>query len=558
MEKIIFQAGFKSVEEFFIKVVAPIVFATLISFFMLLIFTRGVIPFWASYIVLILGLSVIFAVPYLKVEKTKVNIHENIHLFITYIGTVSTIDLDRITFFKKIAENQDYGEISKVFSKVVFLAKEWNLGFAYTLRKIARSSPSRLFADFLDRFAAAMDFGEDMDVFLVEEQNSVLDDYSTEYRKSLNNIAMLREAFIAITISVAFGMSTALLLPLLMGVSIVVAVQWCLFALVLIDVFLLILIREFIPKDELCHDLKIKSKGIMKVYYSFIIIAPISAILLLGLLLFNILPFLFVVSIASLPLIIVGFFAVKEEERIFKRDKEFPAFIRSLGSTIDARQGGILSSIEALQVHDFGTLQDNVVSLYKRLKIGSDKTKSWLYFAGETGSMLISRFIHIFSQAVYLGGAAHKIGIIISENFQKILALRKLKQQQASALKGSLYGSMVGFIATVYISVSISTLLTDMFSSAWDEETSSGMMSSMVSSIVPSMPAVDLELVNIYIAIIVIFHAFISSLIIKFVDGGNKFAMFFDFNAMLWIGAILSWIIPKFTMNLFGGAMGAA
>jgi archaeal flagellar protein FlaJ len=557
MEKQILQAGFTSVEQFALKIVLPLLFCTVFCFFGTLLFIP-IIPFWVSYAILVLGIAAIFLVPVLQVERNKVNIHENIHLFITYIGVISTIDLDRTTFFQKISENKDYGEISNIFAKIVHLAKDWNLGFAYTLRNLARFSPSRIFSDFLDRFAAAMDFGEELDIFLLEEQDSVLDDYSTEYRKSLNNIGMLREAFIAITISVAFGMSTALLLPLLMGISILVAVRWSLLGLVIIDVFLLVLIKGFIPSDDLCHDMKIKSKGAKKIYYSFAAIGPVSAMILIVLLYLKVLPFLFNVAFASLPLVVVGWFAVQEEYRIFKRDKEFPNFVRALGATIEARQGGILSSIESLQIHDFGSLQEIVENLYKRLKIGSDKAKSWFYFAGESGSMLIAKFIHIFSQAIYLGGQSHKIGKLISENFQKLLSLRKLRQQQASSLKGSLYGSMMGFIATVYISVSIAQLLTQMFSSAWSENSQGGMMSSLVSSMVPAMPQIDTQQVGLYIAFIVIFHAFISSFIIKIVDGGNKFAMFFDFNAMLWIGAVLSWVIPKFTLSLFGGAMGVS
>lgn len=553
MENIIAQSGFRSVEDFAVKVVLPTLVVTVGVFLGAMLFLP--LPIWAPYILLLVGFSFIFIIPVLMSEQKKIDVQENIHLFITYAGTIATIDLDRTTFFNKISENKDYGYISSIFKKARYLAKEWNLGYAYTCRKLAKFSSSKMFADFLDRFAAALDFGQPLSSFLMDEQAAVFDDFSTEYKESLNNIGMLREAFIAITISIAFGISTALLLPLMMGISIVVAIRWSLFGLFVIDILMFILIKAIIPSDDLIHSLKIKSRGTKRIYMSIAFVMPVTLSLLVILFYYGTFSFLTNVAISSLPLMIIGYFAVREENTVFLRDKAFPAFIRALGATIYARQGGILSSVEALQVHDFGILQEIVANLYKRLKIRSEKIKSWMYFAGETGSKLISRFINIFTESIYLGGNAQKIGEIISENFQKLISLRKLRQQQASALKGALYGSMVGFIATIYISVSITQLLTEMFSSAWGANAGQSNISGLVSSIIPVLPETETSTVSFYIGLIVIFHSFVSSLILKVVDGGSKFAMFFDFNAMVWIGTIMSWVVPKFAYKLFSGSI---
>ncbi|MGM5488050.1 MAG: hypothetical protein ACQESG_03820 [Nanobdellota archaeon] len=554
MEQYITRAGFKSITEFALKVVFPLLVLSLALFFAILLFLP--LPFYVAYVFLFLGFVSIFLIPYMLYERKRVNINENIHLFITYCGTISTIDLDRKTFFSKLAENTDYGEISKISGKILYFAKSWNLGFAQTARKMGHFSPSRIFADFLDRFAAALDFGQDLETFMRDEQSAVLDDYSTMYKESLNNIGMLREAFIAVTISLAFGISTALLLPLLMGVSIVVAIQWSLVILFFIDMCLLVFVNVFIPNDDLCHNMKIKDEGTKKLRKWSMILIPISLNLAAFLFYMNWLSFLFNIAIAITPLMYLGILAVQVENAVFKRDKEFPSFIRALGATIYARQGGVPSSLEALQVHDFGILQDIVSNLYKRLKIGSDKLKSWYYFAGESGSKLISRFITIFHESIYLGGHAQKIGEMISDNFQDLISLRKLRQQQASSLKGALYGALIGFIATVYISVSITNLLTEMFSEAWGDSLAQGSMSGLISSIIPSMPEVDAAKLGIYLGLTVLLHSFVSALVIKIVDGGNRFAMLFDFIAMIWIGAVLSWIVPLIATKMFAGSMG--
>jgi len=551
---IINKVGYKGWGDFTLRLVLPVLLTTLLFSGAVLVFLS--LPWYIP--VVLMGIGVIFIVvyPLIVVQRQKVNIQENIHLFITYAGTISTIDLDRSTFFKKVAQKQKYGYISQVAEKAVYLAKKWNLGFAHTLRKLALHSPSRIFADFLDRFAAIMDFGGELQTFLGEEQDAVMSDYESEYRQALNNIGMLREVFIAITISVAFAMSISLLLPLLQGVSIIVAIKWSLVGLILVDLLLVTLIIGFIPSDKLCHSLKHKDEGMKRIRKSLYFTAPSAAVIMGVLFLYTNLDFLLVFAIGITPFLITGSYATREERMVFKRDKSFPSFIRALGSTIYARQGGVVSSLHALRVHDFGVLNDMVTNLYRRLKLGSDREKSWYYFAAETGSNLISYFIYIFSESIYMGGHAQRIGEIISNNFTRLIDLRTLRQQQAGALRGSLYGALVGFIATVYIAVSITTILSQMFGSALEGASTGGNVGGMVGSILPAIPEVDTALVGIYIGVLIIIHSFVSSYIIKVVDGGHKMAFFFDFTLMIWIGAALSIVIPIVSDKLFLPAIG--
>ena len=520
-----------------------------ISFIALFFFN---IQWYISFSIPLLGLFVILLVPIIKREKRKVDIQEKIHLFITYAGTLSTLQINRTLLFQKIADEKEYGELSDIAVRIIYLAKQWNLGYAKTCRKIAYFNPSRIFRDFLDRLAAVMDFGEDLEIFLVEEQDAVMDDFENEYRQSIQNIRMLESVFISMTISIAFAMAAALLLPLLVGVNIMVIVQYCLLGLVFMDIMLVILIKAFIPSDKICHDLEIIDDGTGKILKSFLIIAPFS-FLVTGILVYlDLLPFLFNFAIGFTPLLVVGFLATQEENIVFRRDKAFPSFIRALGGTASTKGGSVTSSIGALRVHDFGVLNDMVVNVYRRLKVGSERFTSWLYFVGETGSNLINYFAHIFIKSIYLGGDGIKISEIVSKNFSRLLGLRKLRLQLASGLRGSLYGALVGFITTVYMSVAITGLLSTMFVSAVDDAQDFEDMAGLIDAIVPDIPAFDMETVNLYIALIVIFHSLVSSIIIKIVDGGTKYAAIFDFVIMIWIGACLSWGIPLLSEWAFG------
>ncbi len=542
--------GFEDLREFSIKFALPVLAGTFIAYFLLLfLFT---VPWYVPYIFLLIGAGFIFVYPLLQYEKKKVNIQENIHLFITYAGTISTLDVNRSQLFTHVSAQKQFGYISMTAEKILYLAKEWNLGFAQTCRKVARFSASKIFADFLDRLAAVLDFGEDLQVFLTEEQDAVMQDYATEYKQSLENIKTLQDVFISITIALAFAMASALLLPLLMGISILVIVQYGLLAVIFVDLLLVTLIKVFIPSDQLAHKLKIKDEGSKKIQRWLYIMTPISIVLFGGLLWLNAFTFIINVTIASLPLFVVGVFAIQEENIIFKRDKAYPAFIRAIGGTIYVRGGGVTSALGAMQVHDFGVLQEMTTNLYRRLRLGSDKVMAWTYFSAETGSNLIYYFTEIFRESIYLGGHGEKIGKIISDNFTKLLSLRKLRLQLASGMRGALYGGLVGFVATVYMAAAITDVLSELFSGAILADDEVGSASALFSQVLPEIQPVDMSMVGLYIGIMVLVHAIASAYMIKLIDGGKKEAMFFDLTGMLVVGAFLSWLVPIMSAWAFG------
>jgi flagellar protein FlaJ len=541
--------GYENVRDFSERFALPVLGACLVSFLIVLFVFET--PWWVPYCFLLFGGGFVFAYPYAQFEKKKVDIHENIHLFITYAGTISTLNVNRAQFFKKVAEQKQYGEISETCERILYLAKEWNMGFAATCRRLSRYSPSPVFGDFLDRMAAVLDFGEDLEVFLTEEQDAVMADYSSTYKQSLENIKMLQDVFISLTIAVAFAMSAALLLPLLMGIPIITVVQYGLLALFFMDLLLILMIKLFIPEDPLSINLGIKDEGQKRIDRWMWVCVPLACIVLFVLLFTFSVPLMYAVTAASLPLFIVGLIAMQEENAIFTRDKAYPPFIRAVGGTIYVRGGGVVSALGALQVHDFGTLQPMMTNLYRRLRLGTEKFKSWVYFSAETGSALIFHFTRIFTESIYLGGNGEKIGKIISDNFVKLINLRKLRLQLASSMRGALYGGLVGFVVTVFMAATITDLLSQLFGTVLVDEGSGAQ--ALFSAILPQIPPVDISLVTAYIAVMVMIHAVASAYVIKIIDGGKWQAMFFDVTIMLVVGSVIAYFVPKLSAWAFGG-----
>ena len=547
LNKLVASVGFMSLNEFLTKFALPVMgMITVFSVASRFLFLN--LPSFFPYIIFVFGFLFVVMYPWAMYQKKKVNINENLHLMITYAGTLSTIDIQRNVLFKRLSDAKRFGEISNMTEKILYLAKSWNLGFSQASRKIALNSPSEIFADFLDRFAVMMDFGQNLKIFLSDEQDAVMDDFASEYKKSLESIRLLQEVFVSLTIAIAFTMATALLLPVIAGTSIDFVVQFSLGTIIFVDIGLYFFVKSFVPADRLCHNLPLKDSSTKKVVRNFYIFAPISIFFTLLLLYIDRLPFLFNFAIGLSPLMVVGVYAQKHESLVYARDLAFPSFIRSLGSVVEVRLGAVVSSLRNLQVHDFGVLNDIVIGLYRRLRLGNDKFKCWLYFATESGSNLITNFSQIFAESVYLGGNAEKIGEIISKNFSRLISLRKLRLQLASSVRGAFYGSLVGFAAASYLSAKITEMLARIFAAPMAGLSGEGdaYMQSVVASIAPaSTIEINFLQISVYIGIMIIIHSIISSLIIKMVDGGTYYAALFDFIIMIWIGAFISWLLPS-------------
>lgn len=532
-------SGYESFDEMLREYFLPVGFAVLLTAAIIPYFMA--VPWWTSLLIIIIGCIFLIGYPYSQYSQTRQSIDQNLHYFITYAGTISTVDIPRKKLFRKVGSNENFGYISEVFTRIHYLAQEWNLGYAQATREMSEKVPSPILEDFLDRFAVALDFGESLSTFLDEEQDSIMEDFRVEYEKSLETIELIQDSFIAISISFSFVLGTTLLAPLLLNVKITTILPWAIGILLFIDIGLLFAVRSFIPTDRMIHTFKERNRDQKRIFFYFTATALLGAIIFITVFLTTNLPFLLILAISVTPLSYPGFLAAKYENKVMERDKQFPIFARVLGSAIDVRDGAVVSALKSTQVHDFGSLESMSINLYRRLRLGSDKWDSWYYFAKESGSTLISNFSKIFSESVYMGGNSQRIGRIVSENMQELLSLRKKRSQLANGLRGSFYGTLVGLSSVIYITTKVAELLIGIFNQPLGLETSEF---DFASTILPQAQSVNFDLVFFYIGLLIVVHSIASSLIMKAVDGGSWYAAIYDFLIMIWIGAGLSLFLP--------------
>ncbi len=526
--------------------VLPVVFTT--SFIALYILNFYHITLYPLRIVIytIPAFGILFSLlfPLVKGEKRKMEIERYMHLFITRMAVLASTQLPRKEVFKILSTVKEYGALSEEIDKIYHLVEYWNMSLPDAARVISKRTPSMMLADFLDRLAHSSEAGESFEKFLDKERKVVLETYAIKYEAAMAQLDVYKEAFVAILISMLFFAVFASILPMFMNIDSVILLYMILLAFGFIEGIMLYAIKVRLPQDDIWHNRKdtrspheIKLLKILPFVYLTVIILFIITISL------NISIFI-VVAISILPLFYPGYLIHSAETDLINCDENYDAFIRAVGSYVEAK-GSDVMAMERLRKHDFGKLTRYISTLYKRLLTRIDKTKAWRYFAGETGSNLISKFTDMYVTGIEMGGVPSRISQIISDAYMRMIGLRKKRYQSATNLTGVLYGLMVGMAFTLYTTLSLMKMMGNMIK-YYPVNLTHYIKIPLLSAKFPIATA------NVVFLMLLIIHAFVSAMMIKVVSGSHKHSMYLHFSMLSWIGIIVAYLTNQIIGKVLG------
>ncbi len=479
----------------------------------------------------VLCIGLVFFYPISVMEGKRSQIDLNMHYYITHMGVLAASNMARKEVIHHLSMHEAYGYLATETAKIYSLMNDWNLSLAQACRFMAKRTPSAIFADFLDRLAHSAEAGEPFEEFVWTEQKVVMNEFDTMYKKSLSEISMTKEIFVAMMTALIFLTSISLIMPIITGIDPLTLLGGSIVTFLGAEGIIVYFMKTKAPKDKIWHTLNIETEAERVIRMSFPISILGSTVLsIILLLLGGGLPVTIMIAIALSPLAITGYYARREEELIKRKDDNFSQFVRALGSTAGARGGIIRESLRNLTYHDFGPLTLEVKDLYKRLETRINKYTSWNYFAAGTGSNLIERFATIFAEGIDKGGKPEVIGEIIGDNFMRIVSLRKLRYSLARSLVGEVYGLTGGIAFTMFLTLGIVKMLINIFSGA---DIPPGM-----SQIIALNSVVDINLLALLLMSMMVGHSLLSALMLRAVDGGSLFNSYIHFVGMVWLSAV--------------------
>jgi flagellar protein FlaJ len=530
--------------HFLVKYVLSVFLASLLTVILLwmlfpdivsgyLLFLLFIVPIYFTVLVLLW--------PVILWERKGKAIDRDMHLFITRIGTLTTGETSRQSILELLSKMEGYRELAEEVRKIYKLAEEWHVGLSGACRFIAKQTPSDLFSDFLYRLAHSMEAGDSAEEFFQAEQIVFMDAYSARYRGSLKTTEVMNEVLVAMITASMFMLVVVALFPLLTGQDANLLMSIAVLIFMFIEGGFLYFLYATVPGEKLWYtgDLETpESREVRRRLGIAIILSFIFAFLIiLGA---PELPLPMLIAFSITPLAYPGLYVNLKELEIKRKDENFPAFIRTLGSTQEATGRVAVLALKKLSYHDFGPLTDNIKAIYKRVAIRINRQRAWQLFGAETNSELISKFSEMFSEGTSTGGEPRAISRIISDNFSTILTLRSEKFQTQGRVTGILYGLTAAMTVILYLAL----FLTEGFFNMWEGVEP---IQGFEYVLLLQAQTFDLKLLSLLVTLIILIHALVSMSITRVLGGGNWIGGFTHLVGIMWIAAVAS-ILTKYVV----------
>ncbi|WP_440992238.1 archaellar assembly protein FlaJ [Haloarchaeobius baliensis] len=503
--------------------------------------------------VVLLGVFAVFAAlvyPKAVQDRQRKQIRQRFHLFLTHITVLSMTNINRIEIFRTLAEEDEYQALAEEMGFLVALVDTWNQSLDDSARMRARQVNSPLLSDFLERLAYTVGGGQQISEFLIDEQDSIIQQYVIRYEADLNKLDVMKELYLSMMLSTAFVLVFAIVLPVLVGINPTLAVGGVIFMFVVVQAGFVYAIHAVSPYDpvwyiqETAGDYPLQraqpalvAGGVLSLV-AFVVVGGI----LLGYLPVksDVLPLPIMAAIPVTPLLIPGWLVRHEEKKVKERDSEFPSFIRALGAVESVKQTSTGNVLESLRRKDFGALTHNIDNLYKRLAMRVDSSRSWSLFAAETGSYLIQKFGDMYVEGRRMGGDPKMLGQVISRNQSEVLKLREQRQQATTTLIGVLYGLTAASVFSFFVGLEVVEMLMTIVS---DMDLQASQMSFLLST-----EQYDVQTIEYLLILTIVFNAMLSSIMVRVADRGHILSGYVHFVMLTWTGSLTA-VITKIAVD---------
>jgi flagellar protein FlaJ len=477
-------------------------------------------------------------------ERRRVEIEEQIHLFIIRIGVLSLSSSTRTSIYEHASREKGSRAISAELEKVRNLSRKWKMSIPEALRLVGRTTPSKRFGDFIERMAYAIETDEDPKVFFRNEQDAVLEEYKSRYSNILDRIEVVREVYISMVSVTMFLNVMLVVLSLLVGINHYLVSFLIVFIFILVEIILWIVVDQTLPRENIWYTVTPSSKVSSfqnRLRLGLVISILVSTILGTALLITGpkIEDIILYLAIATTPLMVPGFMVMREESMIIRRDEAFGAFIRILGATAESRGGIPLSAIKRLRWHDFGPLSEQIRNLYDRLETRIDQESSWNMFVKESRSELISQFMNTYLDGIRSGGSPKEVSTLVSNFFTSLGSLRKRRYLMADNFTGILYGLTLFISGGLFMIESVVEEMIDRLGSL-------NSLSENVENLQPLVLLKDVPnlglILMLAITSVILVHIAFASLAARRFRGSNALSLLLHVPGLLWAAAIAGYL----------------
>lgn len=480
--------------------------------------------------------------PKVAADRRRREIKEQFHLFLTHITVLSLTNIERVEVFRTLAEVDEYGALAEEMGRVTALVDTFNQSLDDACRRRSKHVPSELLGDFLERLAYTVGAGQELSDFLVDEQESIIQGFVTQYESDLSKLEVLQELYLSLMLSTTFILVFSTVLPLLLGVPPTLLVGGVIVMFAIVQGSFLFVIHSVAPRDPVwlqpeSHHSQMHRVRVPLVIGVVLSLVTAGVVLVVGFgltpLAPDVLPRPLYLALPTTPLLIPGLAMRREEQKVTDRDSGFPSFIRALGGVEAVKQTSTANVLETLRTKDFGSLTENVDNLFRRLRTRIDTEGAWRLFAAETGSYLIQKFGDMYVVGRRMGGNPRRLGQVISANINELLWVRKQREQAAATFIGIIYGITAASLFSAFIGLEIAGKMLEI--TAEISKQNGAFVNSLFST-----SSYDIDVIEFLLLLVLLLNGIFSSMMIRLIDRGHFVNALPHFVGLVWTGACVA------------------
>jgi flagellar protein FlaJ len=389
--------------------------------------------------------------------------------------------------------------------------------------------------------------------------------YSNSYDRDLEALKKWTDGYTALLISTTLIVMVVLLSTMLYPLGNMHLTAFAIITMMLVSGGIgIFVIYDAAPSEMKTHSLATGSKEQEIVKMLCKILLPAGVIVTLALILLKV-HLGYILLTAAAFAVPIGIMAVIDDGKITRRDSNYPAFTKTLGSLAGTMGVNPDLAIRAstLDRETAGSLEPLLNTLHKSLSLELNPRLCWEKFIRDSGSELMNRCTRIFNDAVRLGGDPMEIGKIVSASSLAVVLLRMKRKPISANFAGLvilLHAIMVALlIFIIELIISFNNMVTGMFKTSGVIEGVGGAVSAAggIGSMAGLAGGVgstsSAELTFLYqFTVAAIFVLTISNIIAaKVADGGANCKIFFYGSILTATSGLAMLVVPVLVSRVF-------
>lgn len=337
------------------------------------------------------------------------------HMYSLSMGETSPDDLVRT-----IAESKEYGFYSRIFEKILRLAKDFGYGFTKATAHVAESLRPPL-KDILIRLTSVLSSVKPKG-YLEIEASMLMEEYSGYYTRSIEALKTLGGIFASFqSVTVFLIMTIAIMAIFMIDPN---AIVFGYFISGFSIVMMYFLFRSASPRENVIYVGKYPPRQYFLMRLSFF--ALVLPSIALAVVLYASAGASIAFIILGLGMILPGFFGYMLERHVNRIDREYPAFLKAIGenmaSTLDLR-----AAFAYVLDLELGPLKALVKNAWNRLMLGIGNAQTMESFSSEAASYQVHVCNKIFLDAVARGANPLEVGNALGNRVVKLIEFRKAR-----------------------------------------------------------------------------------------------------------------------------------